>query len=76
MSVTRRGAGCGSLRATDASRVRHRFKPRPTEPAPGTAVELSPPGTPEQACSAPRAERRNLSAVRSDYCSCASTHRA
>jgi hypothetical protein len=60
MSVTRRGAGCGGFVRGRRAGTEHRFKPRPTEPAPGTAVELSPPGTQEQTCNAPRAERRRI----------------
>jgi hypothetical protein len=67
MSVTRRGAGCGGFVCGRRPHARHGFKPRPAVRAAGGPVEECPPGTLEQTCSAPRAERRNLSAVRSVY---------
>jgi hypothetical protein len=67
MSVTRRGAGCGSLGCGRRPHARHGFKPRPAVRAAGRPVEECPPGTLEQTCKTPRAERRNLSAFRGDF---------
>jgi hypothetical protein len=67
MSVTRRGAGCGGFVRGRRPHARHRFKPSHAEAVrPGRRWSL-PPVVLEQTCKAPRAERRNLSAVRGDY---------